>query len=271
MPRLSKTGSKASKAKARRASQTKGRKSAPSKRRAAPAAKPRKRRSGSGLEAQLRRRTIELNEALEQQAATAEILEIINTSQGDLAPVFDIILEKAHHLCDVTTGSLELYEGDIARPVATRGMNAPWDRDLGMGYRFTEGIGPGYQATRPRQMVDMRKLVERFPDETIYRDFIEIGGLRTLLALPLVKDGIAFGRIVATRAEVRPFTDRLIALLKSFADQAVVAIENARLFKETKEALERQTATADILKVIASSPDDVQPAFDAIAERSKRL
>jgi len=271
MPRLSKTGSKASKAKAHKASQTKGRKSALTKRRSAPAAKPRKRRSVSGLEAQLRRRTIELNEALEQQAATAEILEIISTSQGDLAPVFDIILEKAHHLCDVTTGSLELYEGDIARSVATRGMNDHWDRYLRKGYRITEGIRPGYQATHPRQMVDMRKLVERFPDETIYRDFIEIGGLRTLLALPLVKDGIAFGRIVATRAEVRPFTDRQIALLKSFADQAVVAIENARLFKETKEALERQTATADILKVIASSPDDVQPAFDAIAERSKRL
>ena len=177
----------------------------------------------------------ERDELLLQQTATAEILKVINSSPGNLTPVFDIILEKAHSLCDVTTGSLELYEGDFARSVATRGMNERWEQYLRNGYAITEGIRPGYQTTQPRQMVDMRKLVERFPDEPIYHDFIEIGGLRTLLALPLVKDGMAFGRIVATREEARAFTEKQISLLQSFADQAVIAMENARLFKETQD------------------------------------
>jgi signal transduction histidine kinase len=270
MARLTKTGSKAS--------QTKGRKTAKTKRHAAPEAKPRKRRSVSELGAQLQRRTIELNEALEQQAATAEIFKIINTSQGNLAPVFDIILEKAHRLCDVSTGGLELYEDDIARSVATRGMNERWEQYLRQGYRITEVLRPAYQTLRPGHVVDMRKLVERFPDEPAYRGFVEIGGLRTFLALPLVKGGIVFGRIVAARAEVRPFTDKQISLLQSFADQAVIAMENARLFKETQdrtaevtEALERQTATSEVLEVVSSSMADAKPVLDKILESCGKL
>ena len=213
----------------------------------------------------------ETKEALEQQAATAEILKVINSSPNDLAPVFDIILEKARSLCDVTTGSLELYEGDIARSVAVRGMNVHWEQYLRQGYKITETLRPAYMAVSHSHVIDMKNTVERFPDEPALRDFVEIGGLRTFLALPLVKDGIVFGRIVATRAEVRPFTVQQISLLQSFADQAVVAIENARLLSEQRELLEQQTATAEILKVINSSPGDLAPVFDIILEKAHSL
>ena len=213
----------------------------------------------------------ETREALEQQAATAEILKVINSSPNDLTPVFDIILEKAHGLCDVTNGSLELYEGNIARSVAVRGMNVRWAQYLRQGYEITETLRPAYMAVSHSHVVDMKKTVERFPDEPTLRAFVEIGGLRTFLALPLVKDGKAFGRIVAARDEVRPFTDKQIALLQSFADQAVITIENARLLTEQREALERQTATADILKVISNSVADTTPVFEQILDSCERL
>jgi two-component system, NtrC family, sensor kinase len=213
----------------------------------------------------------ERSELLLQQAATAEILKVINSSPGSLTPVFDTILEKAHSLCGVSIGSLELFEGDFVRTVAARGFNERWEQWLRQGYKITDLARPIFQAVHHQHIADLRKLSERFPDEPNLRAFVEIGGLRTFLALPLVKDAIVFGRILAARAEVQPFTEKQIALLQTFADQAVIAIQNARLFNETQEALERQTATADILKVIASSPTDVQPVFEAIAERSNRL
>jgi two-component system NtrC family sensor kinase len=223
------------------------------------------------LEQRLQTVLAERDELLQQQTATAEILKLINASPGDLAPVFDIILEKAHSLCDVSSGSLQLYDGDDVRTVAVRGFNERWEQYLRRGYKINDAIRRGFETVHPRHIADMRDAVERSPDNPIARAFVEIGGFRTFLGLPLVKDGKAIGRIVAAREEVRPFTDHQIALLQSFADQAVVAIENARLLNETREALERQTATADILKVIASSPDDVQPVFDVIVESAVRL
>ena len=272
MARASKTGGKASRAKPLKAKGIKKAttiksdkaKSANTERRIVPVAKMPKHHSIAGL-------TKELKEAREQQAATAEIFKVINSSPGDLTPVFEIILEKAHSLCDVSTGGLEFYEGDIARSVATRGMNERWQQYLRQGYRITEVLRPAYQTLRPGHVVDMRKLVERFPDEPTYRGFVEIGGLRTFLAVPLVKDGIVFGRIVAARDEVRPFTDEQIALLQTFADQAVIAIQNARMFNETKEALERQAATADVLRVISGSVADTAPVFAEITRSCERL
>jgi GAF domain-containing protein len=213
----------------------------------------------------------ETKEALEQQAATAEILKVINSSPNDLTPVFDIILEKAHSLCGITTGSLELYEGDIARSVAVRGMNVRWEQYLRQGYKITETLRPSYMAVSHSHVIDMKKTLERFPDEPTLRAFVEIGGLRTFLGLTLAKDGKAFGRIIAARDEVRPFTDKQIALLQSFADHAVIAIENARLLTEQRDALERQTATADILKVISSSVADTTPVFEQILDSCERL
>ena len=208
MVRVSKTVSKASKAKARRASQPRSRKTAKTKRLAAPAGKPRKRRSLSDLEAQLRHRTLELNEAQEQQAATAEILKIINTSQGNLAPVFDIILEKAHHLCDVTSGSLQLLDGEYTRAVAVRGMTEPFEKYLRQGYRVTKSVRQHVDPDRVVQHIDLLDVLAQAPDEAALRAAVDLGGIRSFLTVPLVKDGTVLGRIVAARKKVQPFTDK---------------------------------------------------------------
>jgi len=219
-----------------------------------------------------------LGESLARETATAEVMRLINGSPGDLAPVFDAILEKAHSLCGVTSGGLELFEGDLVRTVASRGLNERWEAWLRAGYKLTDLTRPIYHTGHHEHIPDLGKIVERFPDEPNLRALYEIGGFRTFLALPLVKDGLSFGRIVAARSTILPFTDRQIALLQSFADQAVIAIENVRLFDEVQartrdltEALTYQTGSANILRVIASSPTDVGPVLQAIVESACEL
>jgi GAF domain-containing protein len=213
----------------------------------------------------------ETQEALARQTATSEILRVINNAGGNLAPVFDCILENAHRLCGAPCGSLQLYEHNRVVPVAIRGMTARFTEFLRAGYPITEAIREGLVADHPVQRVDTAEFLRSHPDEPSLRAAVELGGIGTMVTVPLAKDGVTFGRIVAARQEVYPFTDKQIALLQGFADQAVIAIENARLFNETKEALERQTATAEILKVIASSPSDVQPVFEAIVNSAAKL
>src|SRR5229473_3664677 len=195
----------------------------------------------------------ETRKALARQTATSEILRVINNSGGNLTPVFDCILQHAHDLCGAPCGSLQLYEHDRVLPVAIRGMTPAFAEFLRGGYPMTEGIREGLFADRPSQHIDLAEFLRHHSDEPSLRAAVELGGIGTMVTIPLAKNGITFGRIVAARREVRAFTDEQIALLQGFAEQAVIAIENARLFNETKEALERQTATADILKVIASS------------------
>jgi GAF domain-containing protein len=227
MARPSRKGGKTSKAKARNASPAKGRKTAKNKRPAAPATL-RKRRSTSGRREQPDSYFEELKEAREQQAASAEILRVINSSKGDLTPVFDIILEKAHSLCDVPCGSLQLFDDDHTRAVAVRGMTEPFEQFLRQGYRLDRS--QPVQSGRPFQIDDLTKVIVGASHGSALRVAFELGGLRTVLSVPLVRDGVVFGRILAGRQEVCPFSEHQIAVLQGFADQAVIAIENARLF-----------------------------------------
>ena len=210
----------------------------------------------------------ETREALEQQNATAEILGVINASPGDLAPVFDAILEKAHTLCGADQGSLFLYDGEVFRAVATHAMPEAFAAPLRHGVCAGAGV-----ATLPllagEPLVHVHDLAAA--DDPVSKAAVEIAGTRTLLAVALRKGDTLRGMVVSARRNVRPFSESEIALLQNFAAQAVIAIENARLINETREALEQQTATAEVLGVINASPGNLTPVFEAMIERAIRL
>jgi GAF domain-containing protein len=224
---------------------------------------------------ELRQRTSDLTESLEQQTATSDVLRVISSSLGELEPVFEAMLENATRICEAKFGNLWLAEdGGFVVP-ATHGLPAVYRDRLQRGVVYYPGpTVPVARAAATRQTVhipDLRADAAYLQREPIATAGVELGQIRTLVAVPLLKDQQVVGAFAIYRQEVRPFTDKQIALVQNFAAQAVIAIENTRLLNELRQSLEQQTAMAEVLGVISSSPGEIGPVFETVLANATRL
>ena len=224
---------------------------------------------------ELRQRTDDLTESLEQQTATSEVLQVISSSPGDLEPVFGSMLENAARICDAKFGNLFRWDGAALHLVATYNTPPAFSQ-----LRSRSPFRPNPENPIGRLLATKAAVhVANLAAEKLYIEksdpnvvaAVELGGIRTFVAVPMLKKSELIGAIIVYRQEVRPFTDKQIALVASFAAQAVIAIENARLLSELRKSLEQQTATSDVLQVISSSPGDVQPVFETMLANATRI
>src|SRR5215469_10308505 len=216
------------------------------------------------LRRQLDERSAESNEAVKQQSATADVLQVINQSRGDLAPVFEAVLDKALGLCGAAFGILRTYDGARLQVAAFRGAPPAYAEYLRRAPPSV-GLGPDNALVRLLRGEPMVHIADAAEDKAylsgdpLRRAVVDLGRARTLLGVPLRKNNALLGAFVIYRQEVRPFSDKQIALLQNFAAQAAIAMENARLLTEQRDALGQQTATAEVLQVINSSPGNLAP------------
>ena len=259
------------------------RKAAKPIRRNSPKAVARSNSSPSSEETEVTRLTRELNEALEQQTATSEVLRVISSYPGDPQPVFATMLEKAVRICDATFGDIFRWEGDSLRVIASYNTPPAFAELLKRSPVLRTGPGTVarrmLQATTHVHIADLsinQAYLERTSPQVVAA--VELGGVRTVLAIPMFRGAELVGQFILNRQEVRPFTEKQIALVTNFATQAVIAIENARLLNELRqrttdltEALEQQTATSEVLQVISSSSGDLEPVFATMLENAARI
>jgi two-component system NtrC family sensor kinase len=216
-----------------------------------------------------------LAEALEQQAATAEVLRIISTSPAKLQPVLDVVVKSAARFCGADDVTIFEVDGPDLRVAAHCGPIP--SQEIGVRMSCARGSVAGRTVLERKlvHVIDLQAEAEEFPEGSAFAKRL---GHRTTLGVPVLREGVAIGTIQLRRAEVNPFTNKQIALLKTFADQAAIAIDNARMLNELRqrtdhlsEALEQQTATSEVLQVISSSPGDLEPVFRAMLENATRL
>ena len=223
----------------------------------------------------LTQRTTDLTESLEQQTATSEVLRVISSLPTDLQPVFEAMLDNAVRICDVMGGSICRWDGNVLHHVAFRWMNPAFTELL---MRTTIHPNPKTNVGRmlaTKEVVHVSELTAQ-PAYIEQREpgivaAVEIGRARTALYVPMLRENELVGAILLARGEVRPFTDKQIELVKNFAAQAVIAIENTRLLNELRQSLQQQTATSDVLGVISSCPGDLEPVFASMLQNAVRI
>ena len=211
--------------------------------------------------------TRELAEAREREAATAEVLKVISSSPGELEPVFKAMLEQATRVCDAKFGILFRYEGGLFHPVASLDL-PPAFADF-MDKQGAFAPQPGQLFGRLCQSKTVIHVVDRATEPNLSPS-VRYGGVRSTIAVPMLKANELVGAFFIYRTEVRPFTNKQIELVKNFAAQAVIAIENTRLLNELRESLQQQTATADVLKVISRSAGELRPVFETMLAKWRR-
>ena len=223
----------------------------------------------TGEETNVGQLTRELAEAREREAATSEVLKVISSSPGELEPVFNAMLENATRICEAKFGTLYRYDGGAFHPVTFHKVPSSLADFLRQRGSFVSPAGaPFDRLLRTRNVIHV---VDDDSAEPVHGAAATLDGARVRLAVPMLKDNELVGAILIYRKEMRPFTDKQIELVKNFAAQAVIAIENTRLLNELRQSLEQQTATSEVLQVISSSAGELKPVFETMLESAVRI